>query len=369
MNTDLAWFPLILRPRPPGLPLDTRIAELGRLAEQTADMPRNNQVTRACEVLNKAALIYSDCGLPDLARGLCQQQYELFSQARPWPSWAVKLAMQPLLNIARQHIRESQADRALALLESLYTAARCRASVITDGFLIDFDTLTATAEDHKAMCLLIWTAMLADGTRALARAGRWKEAAEQAAAHQGIGTRLLDGRQVAVIAHIAEGSPARALELVEQSQITEPWERTIQGILRILCGFAVGNIADADRRAVLASALALAQAADVTTTAASARIGIVALDVAADGDIPQVEALHSAVTALAMRDAYAAHDVLTHQAATCRLTASQSNALHDLADASGLGTGFIPGQLHQRLMAAVARSATTLAKELVRAKR
>lgn len=29
----VAWFPLIVRPRPPGLPLETRIAQLTALAD------------------------------------------------------------------------------------------------------------------------------------------------------------------------------------------------------------------------------------------------------------------------------------------------------------------------------------------------
>jgi len=367
MDADLTWFPLVLRSRPPGLPLDARIAELARLAEPATGTPRLGQITRACEVLNKAALICSDCGRPDLARSLCRQQYEMFDQAKPWPSWAIKLAMQPLLNIARQLIREGHADRALALLESLYAAARCRASVIADGCLVDFDTLTATTEDHKAVCISIWTALLADGTRALALAGRWKEAAEQAAAHRGIGTRLLDGRQVSIIASLAEGNPVHAFELVEQSKITEPWEHTVQGILRILCGAAAGDVTAADTRTMLASALALAQTADVTTTAARTRIGVVALDTAGDGNTAHAEDLHAAITELAMQDAYAAHDVLTRQAVAHRLTVRQSDALHDLVRASGLGTETVPRRIYEQLMAAVARSAATLGKELAQA--
>ena len=367
MDADLTWFPLVLRSRPPGLPLDVRIAELARLAEPASGTSRLDQITRACEVLNKAALICSDCGRPDLARSLCRQQYEMFDRSKPWPSWAIKLAVQPLLNIARQLIREGHADRALAVLESLYDAARCRAKVIADGCLVDFDTLTATTEDHKAVCLSIWTALLADGTHALARAGRWKKAAEQAAAYRGIGTRLLDGRQVTIIASLVEGNPVHALELVAQSQITEPWEHTIQGILRILCGATVGTVTAADTRTMHASALALAQTADVTTTAARTRIGVVALDAAGEDNTAHAEDLHAAITALAMQDAYAAQDVLTRQAVAHRLTVRQSDVLHDLVRASGLGAGTIPERLHEQLMVAVGRSAATLGKELAQA--
>jgi hypothetical protein len=170
VDIDLAWFPLALRERPPGRPLEARVAELQRLAGPAADATRLDRITRACEVLNKAALIASDCGLPALAHALCHRQYELFEKAKPWSSWEIKLAMQPLLNIARQRIREGNGDNSLALLESLCTAARTRTSVTYDGHLIDFGALTATPQDHKALCTLIWAALLADGTRALTQA-------------------------------------------------------------------------------------------------------------------------------------------------------------------------------------------------------
>lgn len=101
----LTWFPLVLRPRPPGLPLEARIAELTGLA-RPADGTAHQRVSRAAEVLNKAALIASDCGMPGLARALCHRQHELFDRARPLPPWAAQLALQPILNIPRQLIRE-----------------------------------------------------------------------------------------------------------------------------------------------------------------------------------------------------------------------------------------------------------------------
>jgi hypothetical protein len=93
---------------------------------------------------------------------------------------------------------------------------------------------------------------------------------------------------------------------------------------------------------MLANVLNLARAADVSTTAARARIGIVALEMAGDGNAAQAEALHAAITALAIQDAYAAHDVLARCAAAHRLTAIQSDALRDLVRASSLGTGTVP---------------------------
>jgi hypothetical protein len=364
VDTDLAWFPLVLRERPPGRPLDARVAELERLAAPAAAETRPGRITRSCEALNKAALIASDCGLPTLAYALCHRQYELFEEAKPWPSWAIKLAMQPLLNIPRQHIRQGNGDNALALLESLYAAARARTSVTFDGHLIDFGPLIATPEDHKTLCTLIWAALLADGTRSLTQAGRWSEAAARAAAHRGIGTRLLDGRQVAIIAHLHESRPDHAAELVEQSQIIEPWERAVQNVLRVLCRSAAGSVTPAETATMLAAAHALVQTPDRPTTAARTRIGIAALKLAETVGTDHGESLRAALIGLAVTDAYAAQDVLTHPPLSLRLTASQSQSLHDLARTCGLRRGRIPSQLHDQLMTAVAQSTATLTREL-----
>ena len=369
MEIDLAWFPLVLRERPPGRPLEARTAELEHLAGPAAGGTRLDRITRACEVLNKAALIASDCGLPALAHVLCHRQYELFEQAKPWPPWAIKLAMQPLLNIARQRIREENGGDSLTLLESLYAAARARTTVTFDGHLIDFGPLIATPEDHKALCTLIWAALLADGTRSLARAGRWSEAAARAATHRGIGARLLDGRQAAIIAHLRENRPDNAIELVEQSLIIEPWEYAVQDILRVLCQSAASIVAPAHTAAMLATAISLVQTPDRPTTAARTRIGITALDLAGTADTDQDDSLRAALIALAMTDAYAAYDVLTHRPLSRRLTASQSQPLHDLVRACGLRTGTIASQLRDQLMAAVTQSAATLTRELEQALR
>lgn len=364
MDTDLAWFPLVLRERPPGQPLEARIAELTHLAEPPADATGRIRITQACEVLNKAALIASDCGLPTLACALCWRQYELFEQIRPLPSWAIKLAMQPLLNVARQLIREGHGDHAYAMLESLYTAARSRASIMTGGRVIDFSAYTATADDYQAVCTLLWAALLADGTRALAQAGHWQEAARQATQHRGVGARLLDGRQVAIIARLNDGDPATAAGFVEQSRITEPWEHAVQRILRVLCLHTVDRVTATDVAMMLASAHSLARSPDPATAVARTRIGIVALDLAASRDTGQPEALRVSLVNLAMQDAYAAHDLLSRPSLARQLTASQSDALHELVRACGLRRGMIPSRLRDRLMTAVARAAATLTGEM-----
>jgi hypothetical protein len=208
-GASLAWFPLVPRPRPPCLPLETRITELTALAASSRHGTRQERTTRAAKLLNKAALIASDCSIPVLARDLCHRQYDLYARAAPLPAWAVRLAMQPVLNIPRQLIRDGNGDDANAMLEALHQAALHLTPADIDRMHVNFGALTRTADGYREARTLTWTALLADGTRALAQARRWKEAAERAAAHRGIGTRLLDGRQAAILALLTRGKPTR----------------------------------------------------------------------------------------------------------------------------------------------------------------
>ena len=236
MNADAdisaSWFPLVPRPRPPGLPLQARVAELTALAACPEQGTRQQQVIRAAEVLNKAALIASDCGISALTRELCHRQYELLARSAPLPAWAARLALQPVLNIPRQHIRDGQGEHAHAMLLTLHQAALTRAEAVIDSTRIDFGTLTATANGRKETRALTWTALLADGTRALAQAGRWKEAAAHSALYRGTGARLLDGRQAAILALLADGQASQAAQMTEQATVTEPWEHAVQAVFR-----------------------------------------------------------------------------------------------------------------------------------------
>jgi hypothetical protein len=360
----LTWFPLVARPRPPGLPLEARIAELTGLAARLPEGTCHQRASRAAEVLNKAALIASDCGMPATARALCHRQHELFDRARPLPAWAAQLALQPILNIPRQMIREGQGHEAYTMLETLYQAARERATAVIDGQPIDLSTITSAPDDHKAVCTLMWAALLADGTRALALAGRWREAASYAAAHRGTGQRLLDGRQAAILALAQEGQLDQAAIMVEESVITQPWERAVQSLLGALCLRVAGTDVSRHVTATLADALALVQGQDRSTVVMRTRTGIIALDLAGTAYDLQSLPLREALITTAANDAYAARDILAHPTMGESLAVGQRSELRNLTLDSGLGLGTIPEQLHSRLMAAVACAETTLSREL-----
>lgn len=363
-GTVLTWFPLVVRPRPPGLPLEARIAELTGLAARPAEGTCHDRMSRAAEVLNKAALIASDCGVPAIARALCHRQHELFDQARPLPAWAAKLALQPLLNIPRQLIREGHGQDAYAVLETLYHAARERTTAVIDGRPVDLSMVTCAPDDRKTVCTLIWAVLLADGTRALALAGRWREAADHTAEHRGVGRRLLDGRQAHILALVQDGQADKAAVMVEQSTIAEPWEHAVQGLLRVMCLRAAGTGSGHHVATMLAAARALTQEQDRSTAVMRTRTGMIALDLAGTSDDPQSRPLRAALITTAAGDAYVARDVLAHHQIRQDLTTGQRRDLQDLVRASGLGTGTIPERLHERLMTAVDCAETTLKKEL-----
>jgi len=254
------------------------------LAAGAGQGTRQERATSAAGVLNKAALVASDCGVPALARDLCRRQYELVAQLAPLPGWAVRLALQPVLNVPRQLIRDGHGGDAHAVLLALHQAALSRAAAVIDGMRIDFGALSSTADGHKEACTLTWTALLADGTRALAQAGRWRGAAEHAAAYRGTGTRLLDGRQAAILALLADGQPSEAAQMVEQSTVAEPWEHAVQAVFAVLCQRAARQNPVPGTATMLGTAWTLVQARDPATAVTRTRIGLTALALAGHSD-------------------------------------------------------------------------------------
>ncbi|EFC83506.1 hypothetical protein [Parafrankia sp. EUN1f] len=341
-----AWFPLVQRPRPPGLPLEDRVRHLQDLAARTAN---GIPLVRAAEVCNKAALIASDCGQPDLAQDLCWRQHTLFDQARPLPASAAELALQPVLNLPRQQIRDGDGNRAYAILQTLYEAALTQTSALIDGRSVSLHNVTCAPDDHRTMRTLTWTALLADGVRALARAGRWHEAAERAAAHRGVGRRLLDGRQATVLALAQAGHTEQAAELVDQSTTPEPWEQAVQTILRVYCLRQAGADTGPQIAPLVTTALILMRQPDPSTRVFRARAGMITLNLADGHDHPRIDSLRQALIAGAFDDAYTARDTLAHRLRES-MTTAQRHALTDVIYAAGLDAGGLPEALYGDLM-------------------
>jgi hypothetical protein len=167
-ETTARRFPLVPRARPACHRLDVRVRQLTRLADAAATTPAKAART-AAEACNLGALIASDCGLPALARDLCQQQFGIWHSARPFSAGTAKLALQPLINLGRLRARDGDGLAAHRLIGTLFTAVRHQAAAEIDGLVIDLSALTVSSADHRETVGWLWTVLVGDGARALAQ--------------------------------------------------------------------------------------------------------------------------------------------------------------------------------------------------------
>lgn len=346
-------FPLVSRAKPAGRALTARIASLRDTQREPDGTDHYTQVARASEVFNVAALIASDCGMPDLARSLCWQQYDIFDTARPLPAPIAKLALQPVLNIARQMIRDGDGEAAYTMLVNLYRAARSRSIVTVAGRSIDLADVTVVPDDRRTICTQLWGAILADGTRALVQAGRWTEAAAAVAAHRGVGDRLLDGRQVTIMSLLQRDHRDQALAMVDESIITEPWEKPVAAILRAYCLRENASAARKDLDAAFVEALMLIRQVEPSTAVFRTRVALTALDLAEPYEGVDRLPLSRAIVRQACSDAYAAREALESAALRASITAQDERQLADVGNTSGLGRGSMPTDLLDELTASV----------------
>jgi hypothetical protein len=345
-ETAARRFPLVSRVKPPGRPIGERISALGRTLRESDRPDRQARLARASEALNVAALIASDCGMPELARDLCWEHHDIFDAARPLPYPVAKLALQPVLNIARQMIRDGDGTGAHDMLTALLRAARAKTTAHVAGRRVDLADVTLRPEDHKATCTGLWAAVLSDGTRALAQAGRWTDAAQAIAAHHGIGTRLLDGRQVSILSQLELGAPERAIATLEESQLSEPWERTVAAVLRVYCHAAAGSMTRRDLEAATTAALGLAEDPETATVVFRVRVGLTALELDEASHQPRAKGRHGrlrdVIATQAATDAYAAREALASPAFRGAVREADQQCLIAVVEQSGLGIGHIP---------------------------
>jgi hypothetical protein len=352
-------IPLVRRPKAPGLPLQRRFDELSALTVPPAGASHQDQVARACGVLNFAALIASDTSMPELAAALCWRQHQVFADAGKLSGEIAVYALMPLVNIARLLTREGDGEAAYDVLHRLHEAALRRSTVDIRGHVVDLSTLTGDPEDHQRICKELWISVLIDGARALARIGRWTEAAEAMAAHRGIGERLLDGRQIKIMSLMEQGRPDEACALIDGTVTTEQWEVAVAGLLRYYC-----RPADACARSGLPAAvrrvIALISTPAPGVVAFQARAGLTALDLL-DGEHQHLSVeLRERAAAIGATDAYAARDILNHSCVSSGLSGEQQSSLREVLHASGLGAGSLPPHHALALNAAVQTGAETL---------
>ncbi|GAB3288962.1 hypothetical protein [Parasphingorhabdus pacifica] len=353
------WFPLLPRPRPTCRALPLRVEEVAQLAHAAAHGPDEQRLVSAAEAHNKAALLLSDCGLADRAHQLCWRQFDLFHAHAPLGPKTAKLALQPLVNFGRLHIRNGQGTRAHQLFTNAYQALRTKTATRTDNRNIDLNELVDGQDGRRELLRFLWTVLLSDGTRALTRAGRWDEALEHIKNHKGIGERMLDGRQVAIITRIVSGDYDQALDLLEHSSTPELWEQAVAACLSTLCLTIAGRNMRPSGTTMVDRYLELTK--QPTPPVFQCRLGLCALDLTDHAPIVTEITRHAITSA----DAYAAHDVLAHPACAQGISEADRQALANILSTAGLHHGTeTPTGLLNELMDAVAISEANLTHEL-----
>ncbi|MGH3815414.1 MAG: hypothetical protein ACRDUV_23685 [Pseudonocardiaceae bacterium] len=352
-------FPLLPRSKPVCRSLTDRIDRVGRQAD-LASHHTDDSLLHAAEAHNLAALIVSDCGMPALARDLCWRQFDIFATSGPYDQATAKLTLQPLVNLGRLHTRDGNGTAAYQLHEALFQAAQTQTEASVDGRTVSLGTIVHRGDDHREIVRWLWTILLADGTRALCRAGRWSEALHRAEQHNGLGHRLFDGRQVEIIAHCAAHNHAEAIRLTEASATPTAWEEAVAAGLKVICLTWAGRPTNSATAAMVDAYLALDPVPDHAVF--HVRLGLSVADLAHDTHDAEPVIRMIERSALDAADAYAARDARTNRM-PAPLTAEAAHALDKTVRAAGLGTP-IPARLLDNLMQSVQRSETALARAL-----
>jgi len=357
-------FPLVARLRPVCLPLPERVRALTELASRAA---QQTDPGLASTVFNQAALLASDVGLPDLARSMCHRHAQAYLSACPLPAMSAIRGLEPLINLARLQIRAGHPDDARRRLLDLYQAVGTSSPATFEGITVPAN-LTRTNKDHHEVHAWLWRVLLADGTRTLTSTGRWQEALAHIEQHHGIGTRMLDGRQVAVVAALTESDTDRAEELLTTTAPGEPWEQIVTACLTVFCCREAGQAVDSQvANLVLAY---LKHEAKPGLTVFDIRLGLTALDTLASDKHPAARRL---VEDIAHRtadacDGYAAREFVAHPLAAMLATTQQAQGCRELIGACALRAGAFPGGLHADLSAAVDTAGAVLTKAVAPAR-
>ncbi|MBV1940878.1 hypothetical protein KUF83_30550 [Streptomyces sp. BV286] len=342
-------FPLVARPRPTCLPLPQRVHALAELANTAA---KQGDPTVASTVYNQAALIASDIGDPTTARAMCHHHAAAYLHACPLPGMTAIKALEPVVNLARLQIRAGHPDDGRQRLLALYDAVSTGTSAQFDGIAVPAD-LTTSPEGRREVRAWLWRVLLADGTRTLTTAGRWAEALAHIDEHRGVGQRMLDGRQVAVLAALTTGDTHRAEELLAGTAPGEPWEDAVNGCLTVLCRQAAGQPFHRQVQDLVATYLVRTDEQGMTVF--NTRLGLTVLDTVTSPEDPDarlvVAALHRRATETT--DGYAAREILAHPSFIALATDREVQDCRALLRACALGAGAFPDDLHDEVEAAL----------------
>ncbi|MEV5695553.1 hypothetical protein [Micromonospora globbae] len=356
MNPAVARrFPLVARTRPVCTPLAQRVANL----QERADLARQSgDVAAATAVFNLAALLASDCGMPDLARTWCHRLATAALDHDTDPQHV----LEPIVNLARLQIRAGDGPAAWTLLETLFHAIDTRTDTVIDGLIVPAARLTEAPGAHAKTRTWLWTVLLGTGAHALATAGRWDEASHRLTGYNGVGARMLDGRQITVIAHATAGRHRQARAVLNATQPGEPWENAVTACLLLLT--AGPDPGDEQAREALTAYRALLPAKPGLTVFHT-RLGLTLLD-ALGTDHPAAEQIAVELIQHAADDGYAARDLLAHP--TCLATAryNPANQLDALISACGLDAGTLPAACQKTVLHALNLAESVIASPRLR---
>nr|BEK63411.1 hypothetical protein KPHV_06380 [Kitasatospora purpeofusca] len=145
-------------------------SDLVALTELADTASRQADPGLASTVFNQAALLASDLGLPEYARELCHRHADLYLTRGPLTAMSAVRGLEPVVNLARLHIRAGHHQRGHRLLLDLYRAVIT--ATVLDGITVPAE-LTETDHQRAEVRAWLWRVVIADGTRALTAAGRW----------------------------------------------------------------------------------------------------------------------------------------------------------------------------------------------------
>ncbi|GAA2731476.1 hypothetical protein [Actinocorallia aurantiaca] len=360
VSLALRHFPLIGWAKPACPTLAERIDKVAQTAH-AAQRADTDPLHEGAHALNMAALIASDCGLPDLATDLCHKHIDAYRNAGThFTVTQARYQLEPVINLVRLRLRATDGQAALDLLNAMYEAAVSRADLDVDGRTIRLSGLAGTREEYRRLVESVWLQLLGDGVRALALAGRWDDAVAHARTHNGIGTRLMEGRQALVIARMLADDHVQAQAALDESDPTDPWEKIAAGCLAVLCaepdvrngGSALERMLEAFWNDRLRT--------EYIVFHTRAGLAVAALVQPTDLEAAALVLEHVVDRALRIGDGYAAREILRHHRAAPFLHLDRQPMLNALMEGAGLGAGEIPDRLRRVLLASAETAAATV---------
>ncbi|MER6531901.1 hypothetical protein [Streptomyces sp. NPDC001508] len=317
----------------------------------------------ASTVFNQAALIASDMGLPDVARTMCTRHAAAYLCATPLSPEAAVRALEPAVNLARLQLRAGRPETGRQLLLTLFDSITHDKPARIESISVPAN-LVATVAGHKKVRAWLWAVLLADGTRALTSAGRWDDALNHIQQHRGLAQRMLDGRQVAVLAALAHGDATHADHMLRGTKPGEPEEAMVAGCLTALCHRVTGR---PWQRALQGLVTAYLDYPALEGLAAfRARLGLVVLDLI---DSPEDPAARQVVAdlhrrALESNDGYAARDALSHPLSRELATEAEAKGCLGLLGVCALQSGVLPPEVRAQIDGALRTSRLVIRESL-----